>query len=389
MTATETERAPVKRSSGGQHFVRRGPTRRWMLVFLSLLALVVIGATVLTYVGVKTVRSSRAGHVVSTESDPAAPGFEALLEPTPTLALLHVEDGQLRSMAVLALSSGDAGGSVLVVSPRVWGNESSVLDFAGTSAFGGGPEAVLPPLQGALDFGIAETAIVDDARWAELVAPVEPIHVDNPSATAAFPAGPIELSAEQVGAFLSAGDGEDLQTDAARERAFYKGWLDAMAASGAAGSVTGEVESGLGRFVRGLANGPVQIATAPTTEVVVDGAPRPYVDTAAMSALVPDLVPFPVAGAPGGRVRVRLLDGTGDPEHVQRAAPLVVPADAEIVVVGNADAFDYGETEIRYHNPLAKAAAVAIQQSLATGRLVDDPRQTDAFDVTIVLGPDL
>ena len=70
-----------------------------------------------------------------------------------------------------------------------------------------------------------------------------------------------------------------------------------------------------------------------------------------MAALVARLVPFPTAGEPGGRVRVRLLDGAGDPEHVQRAAPLVVPADAEIVVVGNADAFDYEETEIRYHTP--------------------------------------
>ena len=57
-----------------------------MAVFLTLLALVVIAATVLTYVGIDTVRSSRAGQVVSTVTDPAAPGFEALLEPTPTLA---------------------------------------------------------------------------------------------------------------------------------------------------------------------------------------------------------------------------------------------------------------------------------------------------------------
>ena len=56
---------------------------------------------------------------------------------------------------------------------------------------------------------------------------------------------------------------------------------------------------------------------------------------------------------------MRLLDGTGDAEHVQRAAPLVVPADAEIVVVGNADAFDYEETEIRYHNPVARGGGRA------------------------------
>ena len=87
---------------------------------------------------------------------------------------------------------------------------------------------------------------------------------------------------------------------------------------------------------------------------------------------------------------MRLLDGTGDPEHVQRVAPLVVPADAEIVVVGNADAFDYEETEIRYHTPAPKRGGRAsCRTALGAGRLVDDPRQTDAFDVTIVLGTDI
>ncbi|MFL6207204.1 MAG: LytR C-terminal domain-containing protein [Acidimicrobiales bacterium] len=387
MTATEARPVSV---AAGQHFVRRGPSRRWMHVFLSSLALVVIAATLLTYVGIKTVRSSRAGHVVTTVTDPAAPGFEALLEPSPTLALLHVEAGQLRSMAVLGLGAGDVGGSVLAVSPRVWANPGDLLDLAGTSAFGGGPEAVLPPLQRALDFGVAEVAIVDDARWAELVAPVEPIQLDNPSPIGRFPAGPTSLTAADVGEYLAATEeGEEPQLQANRQRAFYGAWLGALAASDDPAPVTGEVEAGLSRFVSGLASGPVRIETAPTTRLVVDGTAHTYVDHDAMAGLVPDLIPFPVAGEPVGRVRVRLLDGTGDDEHVQRAAPLVIPADAEIVLVGNADRLDHDETEIRYHNPLAKAAATNLQASLGAGRVIDDPRQTDAFDVTIVLGSDL
>ena len=66
-------------------------------------------------------------------------------------------------------------------------------------------------------------------------------------------------------------------------------------------------------------------------------------------------MPFPTSATPGGRVRVRLLDGEGDPEHVLRVAPLVVPAGTEIVVVGNADAFDYETTEIRYHHPTLRS----------------------------------
>jgi hypothetical protein len=66
-----------------------------------------------------------------------------------------------------------------------------------------------------------------------------------------------------------------------------------------------------------------------------------------------------------------------------------VPAGTEIVVVGNADAFDHRTTEIRYHHPTFESAAQELRDALGTGRVVDDPRQTDAFDVTIVLGADV
>jgi hypothetical protein len=116
---------------------------------------------------------------------------------------------------------------------------------------------------------------------------------------------------------------------------------------------------------------------------------RTDVDRDAVDELIAELVPFPTASRPGGRVRVRLLDGSGTRDHVLSAAPLIVPADSEIVVVGNAEAFDYETTEIRYHHPTFEPAAEALQKALGAGRVIDDPRQTDAFDVTIVLGPDV
>ena len=87
--------------AGGRYLVRHGPSRRWMTVFCALLALSVAGAVALTYAGIKTVRASRAGQAVSTITDPAAPGFEAFLEPTPTLAIVHRDGSVVRSIAVL------------------------------------------------------------------------------------------------------------------------------------------------------------------------------------------------------------------------------------------------------------------------------------------------
>jgi hypothetical protein len=361
-----------------------------MTVFCSLLALAGVGGAALAAIGVDTVRNSRAGKVVSTVTDPAAPGFEAFLEPTPTLALLHREGSSVRSIAVLSLHSGDVGGSVLVVSPWLQANPGADAGtFAVVSAFGGGPEAIMHSLQASIRFGVTETALVDDALWAELVAPVAPLVVENPTAVASFPAGSLSLRADQVGAFLAAGDKEPPQAAMLRQRAFYRAWIGAVSASTDRGVVPGEVESGLGRFVRALANGPTIVEQAPVVEDVVGGVTRYGIDLAAMEAMVPELVPFPTAGTPGGRIRVRLLDGTGDGGHVEAVAPLLVPAGAQIVVVGNADRFDYRETEVQYHTPVVRGAAGDLVEALAVGRVVEVPRQTDAFDVTIILGTDV
>lgn len=377
--------------SGGRHFARQGPSRRWMTVFCSLLAVAAVAGAALTVVGIDTVRDSRAGRVVSTVNDPNAPGFEAVLEPSPTLAVLHREGTSLRSIAVLALRAGDAGGSVMVVSPDLRSNTGSdAASFAAVSGFGGGPEAVMPSLQAALRLGVNEVALVDDARWAELVAPVAPLTVDNPSAVGVFPAGPLSLTADQVGPFLGARDaGEAPQASMLRQRALYAAWIAAVASSSDPAAVPGELEAGLGRFVRGLAGGPVELEPVPVLESPVGDTIRYDVDGEAMDALVAELVSFPTAGRPGARLRVRVLDGTGEGDHVQTVAPLLIPAGVEIVVVGNADRFDYDETEVRYHTPVVKTAASALVEALATGRVVDDPRQTDAFDVTIVLGTDV
>jgi hypothetical protein len=382
---------PAPSGSGGRHFVRHGPSRRWMVGFGAALALTIVAAAILSYVGIKTVRASRAGRVVSAVTDPAAPGFEAFLEPTPTLAILQRDGYSLTSIAVLALAPGDTGGSVLLVSPQTrGGTDEDSLSLFDIAAFALDPLAAMPSLQAQVRFGITETAVVDDARWAELVAPVAPIAIDNPSAVGSFPAGPVALGADQVGPYLAARNaGETPSAALARHRAFYRAWLDAVAASDDPAAVPGEVESGVGRFVRALSSGSVLLETAPLEEERTGGAVRYQVDEDVMWALVGVLVPYPTAGVPGGRIRVRLLDGTGDPNHVAEAAPAVVPAGAEIVVVGNAEAFDYEETEIRYHAPGLEPAARELQAGLGGGRLVDDPRHTDAFDVTIVLGPDV
>ncbi|MSO85892.1 MAG: LytR family transcriptional regulator [Acidimicrobiia bacterium] len=371
----------------------RGPSRRWMAVFSSCMVVAVGASLVLTYVGLQTVRTSKAGRIVSTVTDPTAPGFEAFVTPTPTLAVLHEVNGNLDSVAVVALNNGDAGGSVMLVpGATLAGSGADERPLSVSYAYGEAPAAgVRVGVQGLLGMGISEAVVVDDARWAELVGPVAPLTLENPDALEGFPIGPVSLSPEQVGPWLAAGnEGESDLARMYRQQLFWEAWAAAIAADPDRPDVVpGEVDGGIGRFARGLGNGPARVVTLPLVETVdAYGFPVLRADRATVDEMIAGLVPFPTGDVEGARTRVRLLNGSTDADHVARSAPLVVPANAEIVIAGNADRFSYTVTEIRYHGPGMKVAAERIRDSLGAGVVVDDPRPTDAFDVTVVLGSD-
>jgi hypothetical protein len=201
----------------------------------------------------------------------------------------------------------------------------------------------------------------------------------------------VELPADQVGDWLRASREDESQLARVyRQQLLWEAWVAAVAASNDPAVIPGELDTGLGRFVRGLAAGPLAVTTLPVIDEIDEAGGTVYrVDRDALRAIITDLVPFPTGTELAPRTRVRLLDGAGQQDHVRSAAPAVVSADATIVVVGNADAFDYVTTEIRYHQPSQRAAAERVQQALGAGTVVEDVRPIDAFDVTIVLGTDV
>ncbi len=362
-----------------------------MIGFVAVLSVSALVAGVLAFVGVQTLRDSNTGRRV-TSTDPSEPGFEGLLAPTPTLLVAHVHDGVLESAALLALNNGDAGGSVLLLPPSVKvGDGADSATMSVTFAFGGTPDILRGAGEAVAGVGVEDIVLVDDARWAALVGPVAPLTIQNPDDVPGFPAGLVKLTPDRVAPWLEAakpGAGELARIY--RQQLFWEAWVAAVAASTDPAAVPGELDSGLGRFVRGLAAGKRQVATVPVTDVT-DGAGNHVfpVDRDALRGIITQLVPFPTGTALAPRTKVRLLDGTGHQEHVRSVAPTVVASDATIVVVGNADAFDYRTTEVRYHQPGQRAAAQRLRDALGVGRVVEDVRPIDAFDVTIVLGTDI
>lgn len=384
--AGEAATAEPPPTEDGRRAARR-PSRRWLVAFSTALAACVLAAAGLAWLGFSTLRDSRAGRIV-TSAAPDEPGFEGFLEPTPTLAVTVTHQGLLDAVYVLSLSAGDAGGGILLVPPRTRLGDGGTATIDFTYSFGADEEAMRSSIESVAGFGLDELVTIDEARWAELVAPVAPIVIDNPDDLEGFPIGRLELTPAQVGPYLAArAEGESDLSRLARHEVVWEAWL---AQVGTTGEVPGELATGLGRFVRGLAAGPHVVRTLPTTELVREDGWFDYrVDEAARARVVTELVPYPRGTASAPRTLVRLLDGTGDQGHVPRIAPTVVGADASIVVVGNADHFDYDTTQIRYHRPEHRRAAERLQEALGAGEVIEDVRPIDSFDVTIVLGTDL
>ena len=185
--------------------------------------------------------------------------------------------------------------------------------------------------------------------------------------------------------------GESDLTRLARHEAFWRAWLAAVAASTDPDVVPGENASGLGRFVRGLAAGPVTIDVPPVVpEPGPDGSSRFRREPFGTIDLAEARIPFPVASRPGARPRVRVLDGVGADGLALHAARDVVGAGGQVVVVGNADRFDAAVTRVVYFEEGVAPGAEAIAAALGvTAERRTGPNPDDRVDVSVVAGADL
>ena len=94
---------------------RRRPAPKASPFWRFLFPLLVVAAGVAVFVlwreGTKSVLDSIDGREVELVVDPAEPGYEAFVDPTPTLMVVHTEQGALVGVTVLAQTALEAGGS--------------------------------------------------------------------------------------------------------------------------------------------------------------------------------------------------------------------------------------------------------------------------------------
>ncbi len=369
------------------------------VAWFAVLVVLLVGGVGLAYAGSRIIRSSTEGEVLTKIDDPAAPGYEALVDPTPTLALLQDVNGALDSITVLTLPNpGGGGGGVLLIPTRTVTEVPIFGESPVAIAYNFGDSQIATEVIGTLiGTGLGESAVVDATRWADLVAPVAPITIDNPNALTVdgevrFPVGEIQLQAADVGPYLAAKvDGETDLARLFRQQVFWSAWLDAVAANGTDAAVPGELDTGIGRFVRSLAAGDHVISTLP----VKPTPPGEYGDEEAFvpqptkaAELVDQLVPFPVSPAPGARARLRLLNGTPDTSVAASVASELPPAGVQVVLIGNAASLDHQTTTVRYIGAEFRDEAQAVADILGVGEVTEDTRPSETADITVTLGAD-
>jgi hypothetical protein len=352
----------------------------------------VVAIPVLVWAGVQVLLDSNDGRLVPRITDPTAPGWEAIVEPTPSELVMTVDaSNELQGLAVLILS-GDTSGAVLqvpvetIVTLPIGEVTLSYLWFAL------GEDAVRDNVSALLNLSFTDTQVIRPEQWTALLAPVSPLAINSPDAAVGpdgqilFPRGSIGVPAEQVSTFLGA-IGPD-ETDLARlvrVESFWRAWITATGAAGLQ-SVPQPVEQGLGRFLGALGAGQVRFVTLPVTQAS-PGPPELYrPQPEAIDATIAELVPFP-AGPPGGRTTLRVLDSTGRLDHGTTAAVTLGAASGQVEVIGNAPVFGDPVSQIIYFDDADLAAAERMRAALGVGELVRSEERS-AVQVTVVLGED-
>jgi anionic cell wall polymer biosynthesis LytR-Cps2A-Psr (LCP) family protein len=392
-------------------------------------AAVVLTATIpaLGYVGFHAVFNTTQGRSVDAQNDPSKPNYEANVVPTPVLLLAQTNSSGVSALTMLSLAGGDAGGGVLfipvdtVAAPSSTSSTSSTTStsaptrsttskpnsgdktttLATAFAANGQPE-LIQLTANVVGLSFEQVVLLNDDALAQFIAPAGPLTIHNPDRLAeidasgrtkvVFPAGDVILQATDVSRYLALRNSNESDlARLARHQLVWQAWLAAVRSSSNPNVVPGETSSGLGRYVRGLAKGNVQFSSLPVTPQV-DAATRNETfvpDTNRIAALTTTFVPLPTPANPGDRVRVRLLSGVGPVDVPALLAIRLVPANAQVVIVGNADRFDYTTTKIVYYDDGFAPGASELQSLLGVGDITKSTTPADSEDITIIIGEDL
>lgn len=367
---------------------RRKSPRWWRWGWPLLLLVLAAAVPLLVWQGWSAISSSSDGTVVGDPINPAAPGYEAFVDPTPTLLLIHANGDRLDGVTLLVLTDEGAEGAVLFIPPETMTSSGLLSDRWGES----GSTGVADSMVELLGIRPGELQVVGDDGWAALVSAVAPIDLMSavpllgPDGETLYGAGLVTLADADVGPYLAGrSPGESPLDGLSRHLSFWTGWLVKVGESTAPDVIPGETDRGMGRFGRALADGERLLST-----VVGQVDDKGYVELNPefVRRQVNEIVPFPISVSDESLPRVRLLNGVGDLELTKTAARELSRAGARITRIGNAAEFGWETTKVAYHDTGFAPHAEAYRDALGTGSVIAEELPDTAIDITVTFGAD-
>ena len=371
---------------------KRQEQRQRRLVALALLV-ALSGSAVL--IGAPHVGRQFSSTQTPTPAPAPAPG-----DPRVLLAHRH-PDGSARSLTIF--SDGEDLSSIVMVPAGTMAEVPSLgLEPLGRALEVGGPTRLGSTVENLLGITLSEIVVIDDAELVALAAPIAPLVVEvderveevaeDGTVDVLYEPGRLELTAEEVPAFLTAkGTATDLSV-LARHQSFWESVLARLAEPDAP-SLGGPAP--VGAVLEKLA------ADAGVRARLLPVEPLGQADTLGLSTATSELYQvsdeelakfltstFPGAEGPAERPQAQVLNGTGGVEVTAHAAERLVPAGIQVALTGNAPRFNYDTTQIVFYDEEHEQIARQAQEALGVGRLVLSRRPLGVVDVTIIIGSD-
>lgn len=375
----------------------------WRFIFPLMVAGAGIAVLLLWEAGTKAVLDSTDGEEFAIVTDPAAPGFEAFVDPTPTMLLVHTDGGQLSGVTVLSQTALDNGGTAVLLPADLFVDVAGVAATRLSEAYtAGGADAVEVLVAELFGFGFLERAELDTAQLREWMRLVEPIpfdllddllHVNEAGDTEVWLArGRMDLAGEvaaQIYGFTNPGESDANRIE--RQLDLWVSWLDTVGRADDLAVATLSFDDGLSSFLRSLGAGTEDVSIlAADVVITAEGASSFTLNASQLERLAEiarAMVPVPIAPPLSERSSVRLLNGTDDPRVLDEAMDVLINLEITIGVIGNASEFGVEKSSVTYHRTEAQADAERVAAVLRTVAIlaenVDQP-----VDLTIVIGVD-
>ncbi len=268
--------APRRSPGGPPRWLRRSA---FWLVLLALVASV----PALAWIGWRNALEADGQISAVAEADPTAPGYRAVVTPTPTLLVVHRgPDGQLGSIAMMASSGESGGGAVLLVPTGLLADQAATRPRTLRAVYADeGVAGVEKALNRLFRVGFGATVTADARDWVAAAAPDAPFQLDNPDellgaqGEVVFRAGALRLSAEQVEPYLRlTNPGEDERGQLYRAQLLWQAWTRTGAIGETVDGEAGDPTASLGAMVADLRRDRVEVLTLPVTVADADTLAR-------------------------------------------------------------------------------------------------------------------